>query len=111
MCPKKAAVLLQVIKNLEDRIKGTAIQRQVNVNASEPTKKTKSELDMSEVERKLMELEKQLGVENDTRDNNKTRVLRKDDSADEREDSGDSGDDSIPTSSRMVEPDTTKSDA
>lgn len=111
VCPKKAAVLLQVIKNLEDRIKGTAIQRQVNVNASEPTKKTKSELDMSEVERKLMELEKQLGVENDTRDNNKTRVLRKDDSADEREDSGDSGDDSIPTSSRMVEPDTTKSDA
>jgi len=64
VCPKKALVLLQVIKNLEDRIKGTAVQRQININTNEPSKKTKGELDMDAVNSRLIELEEQLNETN-----------------------------------------------
>ena len=104
-CPKKAMVLLQVIKNLEDRIKGTAIQRQVSVTTNEPTKKSKSELNMSEVENRLMELEYRLhGTEPEERDDSviEERVLREDGNSDEREDRGAEGRASIETSSRVV---------
>lgn len=59
--PKKAMVLLNVIKNLEDRIKGTAIQRQVNISANKPSDAggETSTLDMDTVVKKIEELEKQ----------------------------------------------------
>jgi hypothetical protein len=109
VCPKKAMVLLQVIKNLEDRIKGTAIQRQVNVHTREPENK-KARLDMSEVEKKLIELEQKLGEGNavSEKHDNKIRVLREDDSSDKRENNRDGESYSIPTSSRLVEPDKLK---
>lgn len=58
--PKKALVLLQVMKNLEDRIKGTSIQRQVSISADKPENK-KAKLDMKAVENRLKELEGKLG--------------------------------------------------
>ena len=62
VCPKKAEVLFKVIKDVKDRVKGTAIQRQVNIHASEPkVSKGKAELDMDMVEAKIKELQKQLG--------------------------------------------------
>lgn len=109
VCPKKAMVLLQVIKNLEDRIKGTAVQRQVNVHTKEPRNKTKAELNMDEVNNRLRELEEQLGsatmeVEYDSREDNDERVLRTNGSADQRKNSGDSREDSIEASYTVVEP-------
>lgn len=64
-CPKKALVLLQTIKNLEDRVKGTAIQRQVAVNANAPdVKKGESvSVDMSKLDDKIKELESKLNPE------------------------------------------------
>ena len=61
--PKKALVLLQVIKNLEDRIKGTAVQRQVSVHAGEPSGQgvKSATLNMDAVEERLAELENKLG--------------------------------------------------
>lgn len=111
VCPKLAMTLLQVIKNLEDRRIGTAIQRQVNIHTTEPAKKTKAELSLDMVEERLLELEEQIGGIGDTGKNNKVRVLREDGSSDEREDGGDSRYDSIATSSRLVESDTTKQNA
>ena len=106
VCPKKAAVLLSVIKNLEDRIKGTAIQRQVNVHTNEPSKKTKAELDMSEVNNRLIELEERLKdtmeIGHDESEDNEEGVLRENGSPDEREDSGDSRNDTIEAVSRVV---------
>ena len=68
-CAKKAAVLLSVIKNLEDRVKGTAIQRQINISANSPSSKQSSaRLDMAAVERKLLELETKLGVNIENKD-------------------------------------------
>lgn len=65
---KKAAVLLQVIKNLEERAHGSSIHRQISVNTSEPTtdKENKSELDMDKVNQKLLELERKLGNASDS---------------------------------------------
>lgn len=65
--PKKALVLLQVIKNLEDRIKGTAVQRQVSVHTKEPSGQGigSASLDMDAVEQRIAELEMKLGGEND----------------------------------------------
>ena len=62
--PKKALVLLQVIRNLEDRIKGTAVQRQVSIHSNRPTDSNGVEsgtLDMDAVNKKLIELENKLG--------------------------------------------------
>ena len=116
VCPKKAMVLLQVIKNLEDRIKGTAIQRQVNVNANEPSKKTKAELNMEEVNNRLKELEEQLHgvpveVAYDSGEDNDERVLRENGSPNEREDSGSEGDNTIEASFKVVGSDSTQQDS
>jgi hypothetical protein len=61
--PKKALVLLQTIKNLEDRIKGTAIQRQVSVHTGEPKgpRIESASLNMDAVNERLQELEAKLG--------------------------------------------------
>jgi len=62
--PKKALVLLQVIRNLEDRIKGTAVQRQVSVHTNKPGDTAGSgsgTLDMGAVNDRLKELEHKLG--------------------------------------------------
>jgi len=61
---KKALVLLQVIKNLEDRIKGTSVQRQVSVHTNRPTDSAGvgvGTMNMKAVEDKLKELEGKLG--------------------------------------------------
>jgi len=61
---KKALVLLQVIKNLEDRIKGTAVQRQVSVHTDRPSNSAGAgagTMNMSAVEEKLKELQSKLG--------------------------------------------------
>ena len=109
VCPKKALVLLQVIKNLEDRIKGTAVQRQVNVHTSEPSeRKSKSELNMDMVNERLRELESKLGSGDDTGEDRSARVLREDGFADERQNSGTERHDTIETSGRVVESDRTE---
>ena len=60
--PKKASVLLAVIKNLEDRSMGSALQRQISVSTKEPSgKEDKAALDMTAVNKRLKELELQLG--------------------------------------------------
>lgn len=59
--PKKAALLLAVIKNLEDRVKGTAIQRNVTANIEAPKDKSVS-VSMDRLDDRLKELEEQLGV-------------------------------------------------
>lgn len=59
--PKKAALLLAVIKNLEDRVKGTAIQRNVTATIDGPSKKTRH-VDMDKVDDRLKELEEKLGM-------------------------------------------------
>jgi hypothetical protein len=60
---KKGLVLLSVIKNLEDRVKGSAIQRQVSVSTKRPNGQGNipATLDMVAVDRRLNELEKELG--------------------------------------------------
>lgn len=60
--PKKALVLLQAIKNLEDRVKGTAIQRQVSVHTSDPKGQgnEKTTLNMDKVEQRITEIEGKL---------------------------------------------------
>lgn len=56
--PRKALVLLQTIKNLEERIHGTAIQRQVNVHTNTPSdKQGRATLDMDKIDKRLKELE------------------------------------------------------
>jgi len=62
--PKKALVLLSVIRNLEDRLKGTSIQRQVTVNTGRPTDGSGNAvgtMNMQEVKDRMKELEHQLG--------------------------------------------------
>jgi hypothetical protein len=56
--PKKALVLLSVIKNLEDRIKGTSIQRAVQISADKPSGQGSetASLSMEAVNEKLKEL-------------------------------------------------------
>ena len=59
---KKAMVLLNVIKNLEERALGGAIQRQLSVSTKEPSSADeKSEIDMDAVDKRLKELEEKLG--------------------------------------------------
>lgn len=60
--PKKAMVLLGVIRNLEERVKGSSIQRQVSVSANTPSTERGEELalDMDAIEGKLKELEKKV---------------------------------------------------
>ena len=58
--PRKAMVLLQVIKNVEDRVNGLAIQKQITISTSEPSEKRAS-LDMGAVNERLKELEEKLG--------------------------------------------------
>ena len=61
--PRKALVLLQTIKNLEERIHGTAIQRQVNVHTNTPSDKDgRATLDMDKVDSRLQELEGLLNI-------------------------------------------------
>jgi len=61
--PKKAMVLVTVIKHLADRHMGLSVQKQVTLNVSEPSLKDgdKAELDMEKVNSRLRELEEKLG--------------------------------------------------
>lgn len=85
-CPKKALVLLSVIKNLEDRVNGTSIQRQVSVHTSKPSDGGTEEptLDMTKINERMQELEKKLNPygpkqieENNAEKSNETRTLHK----------------------------------
>jgi len=59
---KKAMVLLSVIKNLEERVKGSAVQRNVSVKTTEPSgTDTEARVDMNAVNTRLKELEEKLG--------------------------------------------------
>lgn len=102
--PKKALVLLQVIKNLEDRIKGTAIQRQVNVNTGSPSGQGAKSvaLDMKAVEDRLAELEGEMGKTNIGENNGPARVQQNDAPSGERESRGVEGEDIIDTPFRVV---------
>lgn len=60
ICPKKAKLLLDVIKNLEDRVNGLAVQRQISINTKDEGKDKTYEFNMESVEGKLKELEEQL---------------------------------------------------
>ena len=61
--PKKAMVLVTVMKHLADRHMGLAVQKQVNVNISEPNLKDgeRADLNMDKVNERLKELEEKLG--------------------------------------------------
>ena len=61
--PKKAMVLVTVMKHLADRHMGLAVQKQVTVNINEPKmgEGDKAELNMEKVNEKLKELEDKLG--------------------------------------------------
>ena len=61
--PKKAMVLLSVIKNLEERALGGAVQRQLSISTKKPAPEEgqEAEVDMSAVDRRLKELEEKLG--------------------------------------------------
>ena len=68
-CPRKVMALMYVIKNLEDRIKGMAIQRQITIGASKPTEEaTATSLNMEAIENKLKELENKLGGDDGDRE-------------------------------------------
>ena len=64
--PKKAMVLVTVMKHLADRHMGLAVQKQVTVNINEPRvgEGDKAELNMEKVNEKLKELEDKLGEAN-----------------------------------------------
>lgn len=53
--PKKAAVLLATIKNVEERVKGMAVQKQISVHEKGPKDK-KYEENMEEINKRLTEL-------------------------------------------------------
>ena len=61
--PKKAMVLVTVMKHLADRHMGLAVQKQVTVNVNEPSLKDgdRAELNMDKVNIRLKELEEKLG--------------------------------------------------
>jgi len=64
--PKKALIVLQAIKSLEDRVKGASVQRQVSIHTKEPNGPglRESSLNMSKIDERLEELEQQLGERN-----------------------------------------------
>jgi len=64
--PKKAMVLVTVMKHLADRHMGLAVQKQVTVNVTEPSLKEgdRAELNMDKVNERLKELEEKLGETN-----------------------------------------------
>lgn len=65
-CARKATVLLATIESLQNRVKGTAIQRAVNVSTSSPSGRgasVNSTLDMSAIDDRLKELEGELNGE------------------------------------------------
>ena len=102
--PKKALVLLQVIKNLEDRIKGTTIQRQISITSGSPSGQGSSPvaLDMTAVEDRLKELEKEIGVVKEI-EYDSTRIQQDDVNGGERESRGIKGEDIINTPFRVVD--------
>jgi len=61
--PKKAMVLVTVMKHLADRHMGLSVQKQVTLNVNEPSLKEgdRSELNMEKVNTRLKELEEKLG--------------------------------------------------
>jgi hypothetical protein len=59
VCPKKAAVLLAAIKNVEERVKGLAVQRQIVHKTEEKKVRTITE-DPRELAEKIKELENKL---------------------------------------------------
>jgi hypothetical protein len=60
--PRKALVLLQTLKNLEERVKGAALQRQVSITANSPSDGggDVSTLDMDKIDERMIELERKL---------------------------------------------------
>lgn len=59
-CARKATVLLATLNSIQDRVKGTAIQRQVNISTVNPVE-AKAEVNMVAVDDRLKELEERLG--------------------------------------------------
>lgn len=61
-CPKKAQILLSTIRNLEDRVKGAPIAKQINVNTSTPKLDEEEEIkiNMDTVNSRIEELELKL---------------------------------------------------
>jgi hypothetical protein len=61
--PKKAMVLVTVMKHLADRHMGLSVQKQVTLNVTEPSLRDgdRSELNMEKVNHRLKELEEKLG--------------------------------------------------
>ena len=104
--PKKALVLLQVIRNLEDRIKGTSIQRQVSVHTGNPSGQgvKSASLDMNAVEDRLAELEYKLNGESDDKKGNEpVRLKQGNEGSDTDKDMGVGREDIIDTSFTVVE--------
>lgn len=73
--PKKAAVLLSVIKDLADRVKGTSIQRAVQIHTDKPSRQgdKSASLNMDAVNEKLKELEGKLNPYEEREDNEESR--------------------------------------
>ena len=65
--PFKAKLLMETIKNLEERVKGLSVQRQVTVHEKPDADGNVKDLtDMSKVDERIKELESKLGVPKDT---------------------------------------------
>ncbi len=60
--PKKAMVLLNVIKSVEERVKGSVLQKNLNITAAEPKTEDgeSASLDVSMVDKRIAELEHKL---------------------------------------------------
>lgn len=69
--PKKASIMLAAIKNLEDRVKGTSVQKSVSIHTTEPktNKSDKADLNIDLVNEKIKELEQKLNKETSVEDN------------------------------------------
>jgi hypothetical protein len=60
-CPKKAFVLLQTIKQVEDRSMGKPVERQININSNASSDDKVVGFDMDKINARLKELETRLG--------------------------------------------------
>lgn len=92
VCPKKAALLLNVIKNLEDRVRGQAVQNILTHNTNgKKEEKSADVVDVATLDQKIKELELKLQPELEgdyVTEENESEEIEEVDGSDEHEDRG-----------------------
>jgi len=58
--PKKIMALLEVVKHLDNRVKGSFIQKQININQHQKTTDNVSNESSSDIDKRIKEIEQQL---------------------------------------------------